>query len=189
MPITQAGIALTPQTPKNSRPPPHENDPIQTMEQIGRTEPRAREATDGTRWCRCCERTAPAGPTSAFCPNHAKTRNLFLKKLRRQEAAALTAARAEVAAQARPAPPPDGMLLVETEALVHLVRMTNMMSTHVMRASEHYQALGEPVWLDNLMLSAKNLDAAIQHGICNGRVLPVTRVPAAPQQRESRTRR
>lgn len=183
MSITEAGIMLTQRTPAASSPPASEAK--QTMEEIGRADVRARVAPDGTRWCRCCDHTAPPGRKSAYCPDHSAARNLFMKALRnqeRREAATAAAAARAAAADQRPAVP-DGMRLVEEAALNHILRMANVMSSHVMRASEPYQALGQPVWLDNLMLSAKNLDAAIQTGIANGEVLPVQKVSARPARR------
>lgn len=183
MAITQAGVSLTQRTPAASRPP--VSEAMQTMKEIGQADVRARVAPDGTRWCRCCDKTAPPGRKSAYCPDHSNARGLFLKALRnerrREAAAAADAARAAAAAQ--PPAVPDGMRLVDEAALTHIVRMANVLSSHVMRASEPYQALDRPVWLDNLMLSAKNLDAAIQTGIANGEVLPVQRVTAAPVRR------
>lgn len=176
MPITQPGVGLSNRTPKESRP--AASDPPQSMEEIGTTKASARVAADTTRWCRSCNVTVQTTKTSAFCPEHAADRNLYLKRVRRK-ARRREAREAERLAWSAVSPPtvvPEGKALVDLDALRHIARMADMMSIHVARASKHYQDLDRPVWLDNLMLSAKNLDAAIDSGLCNGDVLPMRRV-------------
>jgi hypothetical protein len=180
VPLDKPDIPLTGRTPQASRPPSRDVEPLLSLEDIGRDDVRARQAPDGTRWCVCCDTTSKQGRTGAFCSAHYKARSAKLKTLRREEqaaAVAAAAATAAAAAQQAPAPIPDGMVLVDRNALVHVARMATMMSAHVARASRDYRDLNEPAWLDNLMLSAKNLDAAIQDGITNGTVLPATSVP------------
>lgn len=138
MAITQAGVPLDRNTPSSSRPP--EDDPVQTLEGIGRDTVLARVAADKTRWCRCCDVTAAPAKTSAYCPDHLKKRNLILKRLRRRAHREAVEAAAAAARSAAPAIP-QGMVLVEREALVLIANMAAQMSTHVARASQHYHAL------------------------------------------------
>ncbi|SOC50401.1 hypothetical protein SAMN05660748_3149 [Blastococcus aggregatus] len=182
--IRQAGVPLDTSTPLDSRPSP--DAPVQSLEEIGRRTVLARVAADGTRWCRCCDTSAAPGPTSAYCPDHLRQRNPLLKRLRRQaEREAAEAARA-----AAPATPVvrDDMVQMPREALRQIGIRAAAMATHIARASRHYHALQQegrdPVWLDNLMWSAKELDAAIQSGIANDEVLPrhLARRPPARQQ-------
>ena len=181
MTIRQAGVPLDDSIPLDSRPP--QDEPTSSLEEIGRRTVLARVAADGTRWCRCCDTTAASGPTSAYCPEHVRQRKPLLKRLRRQ-------AEREAASAAAPTAPvvPNGMVLVPREALRQIGVRAAAMATHIARASRHYHALQQegrdPVWLDNLMWSAKELDAAISSGILNGEVLPphVARPQPARQQ-------
>lgn len=187
--IRQAGVPLDDSIPLDSRPP--QDEPSFSLEEIGRRTVLARVAADGTRWCRCCDSTAAPGPTSAYCPGHVRQRNPLLKRLRRQaEREAAEAARAAAAAAAPITPVvPHGMVLVSREALRQIGVRAAAMATHIARASRHYHALQQegrdPVWLDNLMWSAKELDAAIASGILNGDVLPPHN--ARPQQATGRS--
>lgn len=183
--ITDPGVPLDPATPPTSRPP--VSEPIQSMADIGRRTVRARVAVDGTRWCRCCDTTTAPGRKSAYCPEHLRERNPFLKRLRRQEAREAATAASEVEPTV-----PEGMVLVPIEALRLIASRAAQMSVNVARASEHYHALRErdgrdPVWLDNLMWSAKHLDAAITSGLLNGDVLPPHRVPTRLPARAGRS--
>jgi hypothetical protein len=102
-----------------------------------------------------------------------------LKRLRReasQQQAQEAARLAALAAATQQPVVPEGKVLVDIDVLTHIVRMADMLSISVTRASKPYQDLDRPVWLDNLMLSAKNLDAAIDSGLRNGDVLPLRRV-------------
>jgi hypothetical protein len=184
--ITRAGVPLDQSTPPDSRPP--HDDPIRSLEAIGRRTVLARVAADGTRWCRCCDTTASPAALSVYCPEHLRQRNPFLKRLRRQEQrAAAEAARAAVEA-AGPVTPvvPDGMVLAPKEALREIAIQAAQMSTHIARASRYYHELKDEgrdtAWLDNLMWSAKHLDAAIASGILNGDVLPPHVVTAGPRR-------
>ncbi len=182
--ITRAGVPLDQSTPTGSRPP--QDDPIQSVAEIGRRTVLARVAADRTRWCRCCDTTAAPGSTSVYCPEHLRMRNPFLKRLRRQEQREAAEAARTAAAAAAPVAPvvPDGMVLAPREALVRIAREAARMTTHVTRASLHFRELqGEgrdTLWLDNLMWSAKHLDAAITSGLLNGDVLSRQVVPASP---------
>lgn len=127
--VSQAGVRLDQSTPPESRPP--QGDPIRSLEEIGRRTVVARVAADGTRWCRCCDTTAAPRATSAYCPEHLKQRNPFLKRLRRQEqreAAEEARAAAEVAAPVTPVVP-DGMVLAPKEALRQIAIHAAQMST------------------------------------------------------------
>ncbi|KGH45842.1 hypothetical protein IN07_14945 [Modestobacter caceresii] len=185
--ITEAGVSLGQSTPEDSRPP--AGDLIQSMEEIGRATAIARKAADGTRWCRCCDTTAAAGKTSAYCPSHRAERNPYLKRLRRQ-------AEREAAEAARAAAPatvvaPTGMVLVPREVLRQIGVRAAAMATHIARASRHYNALQQEgrdvIWLDNLMWSAKELDAAIASDILNGDLLPRHVARPQPTRQQPRT--
>lgn len=187
--ISRAGVPLDQSMPPDSRPP--QDDPIQSLEEIGRGTVRARVAADGTRWCRCCDTTAAPAALSTYCPEHQRQRNPLLKRLRRQEQReAAEAARVAAAAPVTPVVP-DGMVLVPREALRQIATRAATMSMHVARASRYYHDLQnegrDSVWLDNLMWSAKELDAAVNSGILNGEVLPL--VVARPQQQRAATPR
>jgi hypothetical protein len=182
--ITRAGVSLDESTPTDSRPP--QDDAIQSLEEIGRRTVLARVAADRTRWCRCCDTTAAPGVTSVYCPEHLRMRNPFLKRLRRQQQREASEAALAAAAASAPIAPivPDGMVLASREALRQVAIRAGQLSTHVARASRHYHHLQDEgrdvAWLDNLMWSAKELDAAITSGISNGDVLPPH--TARPQQ-------
>lgn len=182
--ISRAGVPLDQSTPPDSRPP--QDDPIQSLEEIGRRTLLSRVAADGTRWCRCCDTTASPAAISAYCPEHLRLRNPFLKRLRRREQREAAEAARAAAEAAGPVTlvVPDGMLMVPRDALVLIAQRAATMAANVARASQHFHEIRQregqdPLWLDNLMWSAKNLDAAIASGILNGNVLPQQVVAAA----------
>lgn len=191
VPITEAGTPLTTTTSSGSRPP--DDDPIMTLDAIGRADVRARVASDGTRWCRCCDTTAPAGRKSTYCPAHLAERNGVTKRLRARERRAEAerdAATDQAIRHRQPQIPPD-KVLVDVEALQLIRARTAQMMLAVGRASEHYNRIkdseGEaPVWLDNLMWSAKHLDSALTSQLLTTAALrqdaPARNLPA-PQPR------
>lgn len=187
MPVGKADVPLSAVFDPASHP--RSTEAVLTLKEIGDKPVLARVAPDGTRWCRCCDLTAPAGKTSAFCSEHANDRRNNLKTIRRKrdkEAAEVVAAASPRSATSAV---PVGKVLADVEALRFIAQQAHRMSAHVARASTHYRELNEPQWLNNLMLSAKDLDAAIEQGITNGTVLQRDTVVPRPVSAPSGTSR
>jgi hypothetical protein len=149
MPPLVQGLTLKPTTPPDSRP---QEQPI-PIEDVPLLFPRGgatgRLAPDGTNWCRCCDMTISTHAKAAFCDVHRRERNTAQQRAGR--------------AQDRPA-----VAGVQVETIDVIVSRTDLLQAALGRATQEFNRMPKPPvgsWIDDLMLVAKDLTHAVDHGL------------------------
>jgi hypothetical protein len=148
MPLSE-GRTLSPAIAAESRP----QEPFCAIEDVDVLFPdgnvRGRRAPDATNWCRCCDTTISTNERAAFCATHRTARNTAQKKVDRGED--------------RPR-----VVGVRLGAIDVVVSRTDRLQEALGRATAEFNRMPKPpvgTWIDDLMLIAKDLTHAVDHGL------------------------